>query len=148
MSFLLGFEIKTMMKLSIFALFFSLVCNAQSVKSTGTHFINGMQDKGWSNSNGANYTKAKFKSYTGSCYVILEVDETTQVDFQAFSEVKAGKLAFKLIDEQENIYFECNTNENCVLQKEITLNRNKKYRLLLTGENAKGNYEAIWEIKN
>ena len=135
------------MKSIVFLLLCVISLNAQTIKSSGTHFVDGIKDKGWSNANGENFTNAKFKSYTGSCYALLEVDETVEVSFQAFSEIKAGRLEFKLIDEKENQYFYCSATKECELLKDVILEKGKKYKLLFTGANANGNYEVTWEIR-
>lgn len=121
--------------------------NAQNIKSSGTHFIDGVKDKNWANSNGKNFTNANFKSYSGSCYVLLETDQTTIVSFRAISKALKGSIEMKLIDESNNQYFNCSTTDECNLQKEITLEKGKKYRLFFTGENANGNYEVTWRTK-
>ena len=122
--------------------------NAQNVTSNGTHFIDGMTDKKWNNSNGKDFTNASFSDFSGSCYVILEIDKTAQVSFQSISTLKNGELELKLTDENEFNYFYCKTEKNCVVVKEVTLEKGKKYRLYFTGKNAKGNYEVTWKVKN
>ena len=136
-----------MKKISILLVLFTAILNAQTIKSSGTHFVDGIKDKSWSNTNGENFTNAKFKSYSGSCYALLEVDETVEVSFHAFSKIKAGRLEFKLIDEKENQYFYCSATKECELLKDVILEKGKKYKLLFTGANANGNYEVTWEIR-
>lgn len=119
--------------------------NAQNIKSNGTHFIDGVKDKKWSNSNGKDYTKASFSDFSGSCYVFLEVEETTKVSFHSLTEVKKGKIEVKLIDEDDTDYFYYSTTDKCDLQKDIVLEKGKKYRLYFTGENAKGKYLVNWK---
>lgn len=121
--------------------------NAQNIKSDGTHFIDGVKDKKWNNKNGKDFTDASFSDYTGSCYVILEVNQTTEVNFQSLAEIKKGRLELKLIDEQDNTYFYCSTTEKCIVERDILLEKGKKYRLLFTGENAKGKYVVRWTEK-
>jgi len=135
------------MKSIVFLLLCVISLNAQTIKSSGTHFVDGIKDKSWSNANGENFTDAKFKSYSGSCYVLLEVDETVEVSFHALSKIKNGRLEFKLIDEQENQYFYCSATKECELLKDVVLEKGKKYKLLFTGKNANGNYEVTWEIR-
>lgn len=135
------------MKSIVFLLLCAISLNAQTVKSSGTHFVDGNKDKSWSNANGENFTNAKFKSYSGSCYVLLEVDETVEVSFHALSKIKNGRLEFKLIDEQENQYFYCSATKECELLKDVVLEKGKKYKLLFTGKNANGNYNVSWEIR-
>ena len=135
------------MKSIVFLLLCVISLNAQTIKSSGTHFVDGIKDKSWSNANGENFTNAKFKSYSGSCYALLEVDETVEVSFHAFSEIKAGRLEFKLIDEKENQYFYCSATKECELLKDVILEKGKKYKLLFTGANANGNYEVTWKIR-
>jgi hypothetical protein len=134
------------MKNIVFFLLCAISLNAQTIKSSGTHFADGIKDKSWSNANGENFTNAKFKSYTGSCYTLIEVEETVKVNFHAISEIKAGQLEFKLIDEQENKYFYCDATKTCELLKDIVLEKGKKYKLFFTGMNAKGNYKVTWKI--
>lgn len=131
-----------MRKLSILVVLFSAILNAQNIKSNGTHFVDGIKDKKWSNSNGADFTKASFSDFSGSCYVFLEVDETTLVTFETFTKVKSGNLEIKLLDENEQTYFYCKTTKECENLKEITLEKGKKYRLYFTGKNAKGSYKV------
>lgn len=119
--------------------------NAQNIKSNGTHFVDGVKDKKWNNSNGKDYTKASFSDFSGSCYVFLEVEETTKVSFHSLTEVKKGKIEVKLIDEDDTDYFYCSTTDKCDLQKDIILEKGKKYRLYFTGENAKGKYLVNWK---
>lgn len=119
--------------------------NAQNIKSNGTHFVDGIKDKKWSNSNGKDYTKASFSDFSGSCYVFLEVEETTKVSFHSLTEIKKGKIEVKLIDEGDTNYFYCSTTDKCDLQKDIVLEKGKKYRLYFTGENAKGKYVVNWK---
>lgn len=119
--------------------------NAQNIKSNGTHFVDGVKDKKWSNSNGKDYTKASFSDFNGSCYVFLEVEETTKVSFHSLTEVKKGKIEVKLIDEDDTDYFYCSTTDKCDLQKDIVLEKGKKYRLYFTGENTKGKYLVNWK---
>ena len=134
-----------MKKLAILLVLFTAILNAQNIKSSGTHFVDGVKDKKWSNSNGANFTKASFSDFTGSCYVFLEVDETTLVSFETFTKVKSGNLEVKLIDEDEQTFFYCKTTKECKVLKEITLEKGKKYRLYFTGKNAKGSYRVIFK---
>lgn len=134
-----------MKKLAILLVLFTAILNAQNIKSSGTHFVDGVKDKKWSNSNGANFTKASFSDFTGSCYVFLEVDETTLVSFETFTKVKSGNLEVKLIDEDEQTFFYCKTTKECEVLKEITLEKGKKYRLYFTGKNAKGSYRVIFK---
>lgn len=131
-----------MKKLAILLVLFTAILNAQNIKSSGTHFVDGVKDKKWSNSNGANFTKASFSDFTGSCYVFLEVDETTLVSFETFTKVKSGNLEVKLIDEDEQTFFYCKTTKECEVLKEITLEKGKKYRLYFIGKNAKGSYRV------
>ena len=131
-----------MKKLAILLVLFTAILNAQNIKSSGTHFVDGVKDKKWSNSNGANFTKASFSDFTGSCYVFLEVDETSLVSFETFTKVKSGNLEVKLIDEEDQVYFYCKTTKECEVLKEITLEKGKKYRLYFTGKNAKGSYKV------
>lgn len=137
-----------MRKLSILLVLFSAILNAQNIKSSGTHFVEGVKDKKWSNSNGNDFTKASFSNFDGSCYVFLEVDETTSVSFETFTKVKSGNLEVKLIDEEEQTYFYCKTTNECENLKDITLEKGKKYRLYFTGKNAKGSYKVNWKIKS
>lgn len=134
------------MKSIVFLLLCAISLNAQTIKSSGTHFVDGIKDKSWANANGENFANAKFKSYTGTCYTLLEVDETVEVSFEALSEIKAGRLEFKLIDEKENQYFYCSATKECELLKDVILEKGKKYKLLFTGTNANGNYEVTWKI--
>lgn len=131
-----------MKKLAILLVLFTAILNAQNIKSSGMHFVDGVKDKKWSNSNGADFTKASFSDFTGSCYVFLEVDETTLVSFETFTKVKSGNLEVKLIDEDEQTFFYCKTTKECEVLKEITLEKGKKYRLYFTGKNAKGSYRV------
>jgi len=119
--------------------------NAQNIKSSGTHFIDGVKDRKWNNSNGKDHTKASFSDFSGSCYVLLEVEETTKVSFHSLSEVKKGKIEVKLTDEDDTDYFYCSTTDKCDLQKDIVLEKGKKYRLYFTGKNAKGKYLVNWK---
>ena len=134
------------MKSMLFALFCALSVNAQTIKSEGTHFLDGIKDKKWNNSNGKDFTKASFADFSGACYVTLEIDETAEVNFKSVSTISKGKLEVKLIDEQEYDYFYCKTSKDCIVVKDITLEKGKKYRLYFIGENAKGNFEVNWEI--
>jgi hypothetical protein len=40
------------MKSIVFLVMFVLNVNAQTIKSSGTHFVDGIKDKSWSNANG------------------------------------------------------------------------------------------------
>lgn len=135
------------MKSIILTLLCVMSLNAQNITSDGTHFIDGVKDKKWSNKTSKDFTNASFSDYTGSCYVFLEIDKTAEVSFQSLSEIKKGRLELKLIDEQDNTYFYCSTTEKCIVQKEVTLEKGKKYRLYFTGKNAKGNYLVEWKVK-
>ena len=130
----------------LFALFCALSLNAQTIKSEGTHFVDGVKDKKWSNSNGDDFTKASFADFSGACYVTLQVDETAEVNFKSLTTLSKGHMEVKLINEQENDYFYCKTAKDCVVVKDIILEKGKKYRLYFTGENAKGNFEVNWKI--
>lgn len=134
-----------MRKLSILLVMFTAILNAQNIKSDGIHFIDGVKEKKWSNHNGNDFTKASFSNFNGSCYIFLEVDETTLVNFESFTKVKSGNLEVKLIDENERTYFCCKTISECEVLKDITLEKGKKYRLYFTGENAKGSYQVNWK---
>lgn len=134
------------MKSMLFALFCVLSLNAQNIKSEGTIFVDGVKDKKWNNSNGKDFTKASFAEFSGACYVILEVDETAEVNFKSITTLSKGRLEVKLIDDEENDYFYCKTSKDCVVVKDITLEKGKKYRLYFTAETAKGNYEVNWKI--
>ncbi|MDR6966662.1 hypothetical protein J2X31_000660 [Flavobacterium arsenatis] len=135
------------MKTIIITLLCVMSLNAQNIKSDGTHFIDGVKDSKWSNSNGKDFTNASFSDFNGSCYVNLEVDRTTEVSFRSLSEVKKGRIEVTLLDENENKYFYCNTTDKCDLQKDIVLEKGKKYRLYFTGDHAKGKYVVNWKLK-
>lgn len=137
-----------MRKLAILVVLFSAILNAQNIKSNGTHFVDGVKDKKWSNANGDDFTKASFSNFDGSSYVFLEVDETTLVSFESFTKVKVGNLEVKLIDEEDQTYFYCKTSKECEVLKDIKLEKGKKYRLYFTGKNAKGSYKVNWKIKS
>lgn len=137
-----------MRKLSILLVLYSAILSAQNIKSNGTHFVDGVTDKKWSNVNGTDFTKASFSNFNGSCYVFLEVDETTLVSFEAYTKVTSGNLEVKLIDENEQTYFYCKTIKECENLQDISLEKGKKYRLYFTGKNAKGSYEVKWKIKS
>lgn len=136
-----------MRKLSILLVLFSVIVKAQSIKSNGTHFVDGVKDKKWSNSNRNDYTQASFSDFNGSCYVFLEVDKSTLVSFETIIKVKSGNLEVKLVDEEEQVYFYCITTDECENQKAIALEKDKKYRLYFTGKNAKGSYKVNWKTK-
>ena len=136
------------MKKTVFLLLCAISLKAQTIKSSGTYFIGGVKDKDWSNINGDDFTSAKFKSYSGTSYVIIEVTKDATVNFKANSRLKAGELEFKLIDEQDNEYFSCKTTKACELTKEVRLVKNQKYKLLMKGEDARGTYQANWKIIN
>ncbi|MFY0484078.1 hypothetical protein ACI6PS_15885 [Flavobacterium sp. PLA-1-15] len=144
---------KTIVVHFIFLLAFSVQLSAQTeimgtktnVVANGTHFIEPVKDKKWSNSNGKDYTKASFTEFSGSCYVNLEVEETGSVGFHSFIEMKKGKMEVRLVDEEETVYFYCGTTEKCDLQKDVVLEKGKKYRLLFTGVDAKGRYLVRWD---
>ena len=116
-----------------------------NIISDGTHFVQPVTDKKWNNSNGKDFTKASFVDFSGSCYVFIEVKETATVRFHSFTEVNKGKVEIKLIDEEETVYFYCDITEVCLVEKDIVLEKGKKYRLYFTGENAKGNYLVKWK---
>lgn len=136
-----------MRKSLILVVLFSVIVKAQNIKSNGTHFVDGVKDKKWSNSNGNDYTQASFSDFNGSCFVFLEVDESTLVSFETITKIKSGNLEVKLIDEEEQIYFYCKTKDQCENQKAIALEKGKKYRLYFTGKNAKGSYNVSWKVK-
>ena len=137
-----------MRKLWILVVLFSAILKAQNIKSNGTHFVDGVKDSKWSNSNGTDFTKASFSNFDGSCYVFLEVNESTLVSFETFTKVKSGNLEVKLIDEEDQTYFYCKTTNECENLKDITLEKGKKYRLYFIGKNAKGSYKVNWKIKS
>jgi hypothetical protein len=134
------------MKSIVFLILCTFTVKAQTITATGTHFVEGVKDKNWSNVNGTNFTKAKFKSFEGSCYNLITVDETVEVSFRALSSIKSGRLEFFLANEQENQLFFCGTTNSCELLKTVTLEKGKNYKLFFTGRNAKGNYEVTWDI--
>lgn len=136
------------MKSIVFLLLCMMSVKAQNITSTGTHFVDGVKDKKWSNTNGDHFTKATFKFFEGSCYTLLAVDETVEVSFRAYSEIKSGRLELQLVDEQENQYFYCSATKESEVLKNITLEKGKKYKLLFTGVNANGKYEVNWEINS
>ena len=116
-----------------------------NIVSNGTHFVESVKDKKWSNSNGDDFTRASFVEFSGSCYVNLEVKESATVDFHSLMEVKRGKIEVKLMDEDETVYFYCSTTEKCIVRKDVVLEKGKKYRLYFTGVDAKGKYLVKWD---
>lgn len=137
---------KNLITISILLLAFSM--NAQNVKTSGTHFAQGVDSKKWNNFTDQSTTLAKFKDYTGESYVtfVAEKDVELLLDYSLKLSEGEADVVFSGNGTTNNLatLFVKNGNGNASDRKTVKLLAGKEYRLVFTGKNSKGKFECNW----
>jgi hypothetical protein len=129
---------KTIIIFTTFCIILSFTISYMLVKSSkGTSF----EIMSFSN-NSSSRMKASFVYFSGRKQkeINLKQDEELTISFN--SEITEGKLSIQLLDSTGNVVKEF---ANTVDQTEkIKASKAEKYKILVQGEKAKGNYEVKW----
>lgn len=114
-----------------------------NIKSQGTFFENGVGDSKWSNSNGDNWTKAKFEDASGTSYIKLKVSKSLTANFHSNIRID-GELHFEVVDKNQNVLFTRHlTNSK---EENFTLDLpSGEYQIRWKSTNATGSYFLEWK---
>ncbi len=104
-----------------------------NIKSQGTFFDKGVGDSKWSNSNGDNWTKAKFDDASGTSYIKLKLSKSLTVSFHSDIHLK-GEMNFEIVDQNNEVLF----------NRQLTNSKEENFKLDL----AKGDYQVRWNSTN
>lgn len=104
-----------------------------NIKSQGTFFENGVGDSKWSNSNGDNWTKAKFEDASGISYIKLNVSKNVTANFHSNIRID-GELHFEVVDKNQNVLF----------TRHLIKSKEENFTLDLSA----GDYQIRWNSKN
>lgn len=107
--------------------------NNPNIKSQGTFFDKGVNDSKWSNSNGDNWTKAKFENATGVSYIKLNISKSLTANFHSNIKID-GEVHFDIIDNSQNV----------VLSRHLTNSKEENFTVDLPV----GNYQVRWNTTN
>lgn len=113
------------------------------IQASGTHFGNPVIDKKWSNTNGKSFTAAKFSDYSGESFVLLTVSQSVKLAFETLVELQSGALDFVLLDADGTQIYGQNCRQTIQDKMEIPLKAGT-YRLVFTGNHARGSYTSQW----
>ncbi|WP_413533028.1 hypothetical protein [Empedobacter brevis] len=117
-----------------------------NIKSQGTFFDKGITDSKWSNSNGDNWTKAKFDDISGTSYIKLNVSKKITVNFHSIVQLD-GKINFEIVDQNNQVIF--NSQLKNSKEEKFALDLAKgDYQVRWTSTNAKGSYFLEWKQDN
>lgn len=122
--------------------FYSKV-NNPNMKAQGTFFEKGVGDSKWSNSNGDNWTKAKFEDASGTSYIKLNIAKSLTANFH--SNIKTdGDIHFEIIDEKGEAlvtrHLANSKEENFTVDLPVG-----EYQVRWNSTNATGSYFLEWK---
>ena len=104
-----------------------------NIKSQGTFFDKGVGDSKWSNSNGDNWTKAKFEDASGTSYIKLNISKSLTANFHSNIKLE-GEMNFEIVDQ----------NNEVVFNRQLTNSKEENFTVDLT----KGDYQVRWNSMN
>lgn len=132
---------------TILLVFGCLTLQAQqslALKAKGTFFEDSVSGyKGWSNSNGDNFTKANYRYYNGVTYILMKPEQDMSVTFTCEAAVKKGTLDVIFLAGEtpaEELSFDGNATKTAV----ITLKKGETYKVMFKGNETKGSYKCSW----
>ncbi|MGV0754037.1 hypothetical protein [Empedobacter brevis] len=117
--------------------------NNPNMKAQGTFFEKGVEDSKWSNSNGDNWTKAKFEDASGTSYIKLNIAKSLTANFH--SNIKTdGEIHFEIIDENGKAlvtrHLANSKEENFTVDLPVG-----EYQVRWNSTNATGSYFLEWK---
>lgn len=117
------------------------------IMASGTYFEKSESStnyKGWSNGNGTNETKASYKEYNGTTYVLIKSDKNVQLNLSCTAEVNKGSLEVLLEEDgvQPDLLFGFNKTGSA--KKSIMLNAGVQYKIKFKGRDTRGSYKCSW----
>ncbi|MGV0828541.1 hypothetical protein ACTS9C_06600 [Empedobacter brevis] len=117
--------------------------NNPNMKAQGTFFEKGVGDSKWSNSNGDNWTKAKFEDASGTSYIKLNIAKSLTANFH--SNIKTdGEIHFEIIDENGKVlvtrHLTNSKEENFTVDLPVG-----EYQVRWNSTNATGSYFLEWK---
>ena len=115
-----------------------------NINFQGTFFENGVNDSKWSNSNGKNWTKAKFEDATVTSFVKFETTKKLTVNFHSNIKVE-GDVRFEIIDETKNVLFERDLTQSKEENFTIDFPKAGNYKIRWISKNATGSYFLLWK---
>ncbi len=140
---------KNLIKIAIVFLAISASAQTKNIKTSGTQFVNGVQDESWSNTTSLSGTVDKFKDFSGEIYVTFysEVPAKIALDYVLTLTKGECEVVFSGDGNSYNLAdlsFESRGFGRSNSTRTFELEAGKEYRLTLKGENAKGKFKCDW----
>lgn len=114
------------------------------VEVRGTFFEGYFDGKGWSNANGADFTKSSYRRYTGTTFQRLKVETPGTLNLHYKAKVKKGLLKMLIVDENNTVL----AIRNMVADEEnfmdIDFPGAGNYFIKWAGIDTRGNYFLEW----
>ncbi|WP_163192353.1 hypothetical protein [Clostridium thermarum] len=100
---------------------------------------------GWSGNKYPGKFNASFQYFNGSKASKFSVKEgeTLQVNYK--SSVEEGDLTIKLYNSEKEVISELEVNSEG--SKELKVSKDDKYKLVVAGKKAKGNFDINWKVE-
>lgn len=142
-------KMKNLITIAILFMAFSASAQLKHVKVSGTHFDKGVDSKKWSNKTDDASTTAKFNDYTGESYVTFVADKAVRLKLDYTLDLSQGQvdIVFSGKDSPDNtgmLFLQVDGKGASKDAKTVHLEPGKEYRLVLRGDNAKGNFACGW----
>ena len=115
-----------------------------SINAQGTFFENGVNDSKWSNSNGSNWTKAKFDDASVTSFVKFETTKKVSVNFHSNIKLE-GNIRFEIIDESKNVLFSRDLTKDKEENFSVDFPNAGNYQIRWISKNATGSYFLEWK---
>lgn len=131
--------------ITVVAVVKTMAQDTATLQSTGTHFLQPVEQKNWVNHNGDNFTDAKYKLYNGQTYITLTSNEDTVVQLDFNTVVKKGKLAIEVTNTKNEIIYAETVTANKLTFERVALKGNEIYHITFTGKETSGSYSCLWK---
>lgn len=112
----------------------------------GTYFQEGFDSKKWSNVNGAYFTGASYKKYSGITYQVMQVLTPGTLTFHYKVEVAEGTLKMQVINENNSVLAERTLSQDENTTFSLELPATGTYRIMWVGAQTRGGYFMEWNI--
>ncbi|WP_116787722.1 hypothetical protein [Flavobacterium psychrotrophum] len=125
----------------------SVAQDSPQVTASGTYFEKSESTadyKGWSNSNGTNETRASYKQYNGTTYVLIKSPKDVKLSLKCIAEVKKGSLEVLLEEDASSPGLLYAFNKTGSAEKYISLKAGIQYKIKFKGQNTQGSYKCSW----
>jgi len=91
------------------------------------------------------HTKASYKLFSDTESKRIKADKGEIIHLEYASEVEKGSLSILLYDPDGNLIADLETNAEGM--KDVTASESGKYKLNITGVDAKGSFNIKWKVK-